>query len=196
MCVTLCSGRWGRLVSIELWFINVNGSGNDTVQLWVALLTLMHQKWLLCERGSCSVGRGQKKKKKRTLFSSWLTLNTAISQHPSQPVRWHGCGFCSAVGGGKTRKDVCLLGPGKKKSTALCSESTETLIASRRWAAVSQSSSPYPCERWHFHRDGSFCSFLALSCCFKSAADCFYLACRAVWQPHYELLAQWFITTD
>ncbi len=34
--------------------------GNDTVQLEVARLTLMHQKWLLRERGTRSDGRGQK----------------------------------------------------------------------------------------------------------------------------------------
>lgn len=87
---------------------------------------------------------------------------------------------CSGMEGNE--EEHLLLGPEKKKSTALCSEKRHWLPVGDE--PVSQSSSPYICECWHFQCDESFCLFLALSGCFTSADYCFYLACRGEWASH------------
>lgn len=62
------------------------------------------------------------KRSNRVLFSYRLapTLNTAVSQQPSQPVKWHGALFALQWEEGNEVEHL-LLGL-KKKSTALCSE--------------------------------------------------------------------------
>lgn len=64
-------------------------------------------------------------KSKGVVLSSWLALamNTAMSQQPSQPIKWHTVAALVALqwDGGK-RGGKSSVGPWKKKLTALCSE--------------------------------------------------------------------------
>lgn len=170
--VTLCS------FSIYEGWLNGECCRNNTVQLEAAPLTLMQLKWLLCQRSRLF----RWKRSKGVLFSLWLalTLNTAISQQWFQPVKWHVAAFASQQEEGN-KEEYLLLGP----------EKVDCIVfrAQRHWLPVgdepvSQSSSPYPWECWHFQCDGSVCSFLAFSCCFTSADHYFHLACSAECVSH------------
>lgn len=104
--------------------------GNDTFQLKVSRLTLIHQKWLLRERGTRSDGRGQKE---RSFPLGLLWHWTQPHNHPS--LSNDMLRFLPCSGRRETRKNIFCWA--FKKNRLHCAQSTDTLIASRRWACQS-----------------------------------------------------------